>query len=73
MGDFNVRTGTVNDFVEIDHITRVDDVILPTNYLEDIILPIRNNVDEINEQRQNLLDFCIEAKLRVLNGRLIGQ
>ena len=41
--------------------------------MEDIILPIRNNVDEmINEQGQNLLDFCIEAKLRILNGRLIG-
>ena len=50
-GDFNARTGTLNDFAEFDHITRVDDEVLPTNYLEDIILPIHNNVDEIiNEQ-----------------------
>ena len=61
-----------NDFVEYDHIARIDDEISPTTYLENSILPIRNNVDEIiNEQGQNLLDFCNGSKLCILNGRLM--
>ena len=72
MGDFNARNGSLNDFVELDELSRpAHDCI--SNYLEDIILPSRQNVDQIvNNQRKYLLDTCIESKLRILNGRIIG-
>ena len=57
MGDFNARSGTLNKFVEFDHITRVDNEF--TNYLEDIILPICNNVDEIIMNKVKTLDFVL--------------
>lgn len=73
MGDFNARTGRLNDFVELDETTRLDYDLLPSNYLEDIDLPSRQNVDQIvNDQGKYLLDICIESKLRILNGRIFG-
>lgn len=45
MGDFNARTGTLNDFVEFDQISWVDSDLLPSNYSEDTNLPLRQNVD----------------------------
>ena len=41
--------------------------------MEDLLLPKRFNIDKIiNEQGQHLLDLCIETRLRILNGRFIG-
>lgn len=73
MGDFNARTGSLNDFVELDQLSRVDNDLLPSNYTEDIDLPFRENVDQIvNDQGKQLLHMCIESKLRILNGRILG-
>ena len=73
MGDFNARTGVANDYIELDHICQADEGILPSDYLEDSLLPKRFNIDQIiNEQGQHLLDLCIEAKLRILNRRFVG-
>ena len=67
MGDFNARTGIADDFIELDHICQADEAILPSDYLEDLLLPKRFNVDKIiNEQGQHLLDLCIETRLRIL-------
>ena len=72
IGDLNARTGSLIDFVELDELSRPDHDLLPSNYLEDIILPSRQNVDQIvNDQGKYLLDTCIESKLRILNGRII--
>ena len=73
MGDFNARTGSANDHVELDEITDLDYDLLPSNYLADINIPHRQNLDQIvNEQGMLLLEFCIETKLRILNGRIFG-
>ena len=73
MGDFNARTGVLNDYVELDETARLDLDLLPSDYLEDIVLPTRLNVDQIvNDQGKYLLDMCIESKLRILNGRILG-
>ena len=46
---------------------------LPRNYELDIIRSVRNNQDtSVNEHGQQLLDLCIETKLRNLNGRTRG-
>ena len=43
---------------------------LPQDYKIDSITSIRNNHDiSINDYVQQLLDLCIAAKLRILNGR----
>ena len=74
MGGFNARTGTLNEFVELDQLSHVECDLLPSHYLEDTGLPFRQNVDKvINDQGKQLLDTCIESKLRILNGRMIGE
>ena len=47
MGDLNARTGSINDFAELVELSRPDHDLLPSSYLEDIILPSRQNVDQI--------------------------
>lgn len=36
MGDFNARTGTLSDFIELDSLSKAENDLFPTNYLEDI-------------------------------------
>ena len=73
MGDFNARTGIPNDYVELDNIGRPVNGLLPQSYSEDKVLPKRYNIDRnTNVQGQTLLDLCIESKLRMLNGRIMG-
>ena len=46
---------------------------LPQDYELDTIRSIRNNQDtSVNEYGQQLLNLCIETKLRILNGRTRG-
>ena len=47
MGDFNARTGVANDFIESDHICQADEGTLPSDYLENLLLPKRFNIDKI--------------------------
>ena len=69
VGDLNARTGTLNDFIENDIFNpNTDDT-----YLTDINWSKRNNSDVIvNKQGKNILDTCISHRLRILNGRKIG-
>ena len=75
IGDFNSRTGQSPDYVLNDSTylnNFSDNYILPINYSVDQILK-RNNQDQIcNAQGTNLLHLCIAAKLRILNGRYVG-
>ena len=72
-GVFNARTGTLNDFVELEQISNVDIDLLPSNYLEDVNLPFRKNVDQrVNDQGKQLSDTCIESKHRILYGGMMG-
>jgi hypothetical protein len=75
MGDYNSRTSTLIDYVELDgNINGTDHInLLPETYTNDIKLKSRNNSDkEINEQGKNLIDLYIETKLSILNGRIDG-
>jgi hypothetical protein len=75
MGDYNSRTSTLIDYVELDgNINGTDHInLLPETYTNDIKLKSRNNSDkEINEQGKHLIDLCIETKLRMLNVRNDG-
>ena len=57
MGDFNARTGTLNDFIELDETCDSDNNLLPPDYTADIV---RNNtVTFVNEPRQ--ANLCLRA------------
>ena len=69
-GDFNSRIGVQSDFITEGE---KDLNYLPQGYQLDCILSNRNNKDpSMNEYGRQLLDLCIETKLRVLNGRVRG-
>ena len=69
-GDLNKRIGTQNDFIVEN---KKDLNYLPQDYELDTIRSVRNNQDtSVNEYGQQLLDLCIETKLRILNGRTRG-
>ena len=70
LGDFNARTGTLNDFIEND----ADDFLtIHSTYNRDTHCPKRNNADyTINKVGREILRLCIGNRLRILNGRLTG-
>ena len=52
---------------------RKKDLNLPQRYGLDLIMPPKNNKDlSMNKYERQLLDLCIEAKHRVLNGGARG-
>ncbi|CAG2210414.1 unnamed protein product [Mytilus edulis] len=75
IGDFNSRTSSHPDFIENDDPDLFNihsQNILPQNYDVDQFLK-RNNQDKIlNAQGNNLLELCLSSRLRILNGRYIG-
>ena len=72
-GDFNCRTGEHADHIINDTLfNRADNNILPETYTCDKEL-VRKNCDKtINSQGKLLLETCIGTKLRILNGRFLG-
>lgn len=69
-GDFNARTGNQLDYIAGDNsrYIPVDD-----KYIEDIGIPFRRSQDlKIDDRGKRLLDLCISARLRILNGRTLG-
>ena len=74
MGDFNARTGLNADFIENDSTNPNDLPNLPDFYQPD--KPIQNRLSQdgsrICEYGKNLIDLCISAGLRILNGRTLG-
>ena len=75
IGYFNSRIAKLPDFIENDSLDLNDlneNNLLPDDYLVDQHIP-RNNEDLVlNIQGKNLLDLCMSARLRILNGRFIG-
>ena len=72
MGDFNSRTGNLNDFD--DNFIPVDDSI--NSMLFDncnLQIPEKNNRDvKINKYGKQLINMCIDNDLKICNGRLSG-
>ena len=69
-GDFHSRIGTTTDFIAED---RKDLDFLPESYELDTLTTHRNNEDvSLNSYGEQLIQFCIASKLRVLNGRTRG-
>jgi hypothetical protein len=75
IGDFSSRTGQNPDFIEKDssQINDFDGVdLLPPDYVTDTELKRINQDFIINSYGTNLLDLCLSSRLRILNGRFLG-
>ena len=71
IGDFNAHTGRAADFITSD-----SDAVYATyddHYSPDYTCDTRNSEDEIICRRgRELLELCIQSKMRILNGRMLG-
>ena len=71
-GDFNARTGTMSDFI-VENNKEIHTLNLPDNYCIDELKNVRNNQDHItNAYGGHLVDFCISTKMKIMNGRTLG-
>ena len=71
LGDFNARTGRGKDFV-YDDVRQTDDDL--DFYEVDKINITRNSMDKSNvcSRGRKLLEICVASRIRILNGRCIG-
>ncbi|CAG2231450.1 unnamed protein product [Mytilus edulis] len=75
IGDLNARTGQRADFIvnDSDHINNFDGFdLLPENYITDSEININNQDTSVNTVGTKLLDLCLSSRLRLLNGRFLG-
>ena len=71
-GDFNARTGVLPDYIHENH-KDINFLNLPESYNIDKFTKTRNNQDlHINSYGEKLIDVTISTKLRILNGRTLG-
>ena len=71
-GDFNGRVGNMQDFIEEDE-DDLELLNLPPNYQIDRYKRLRNNQDEHkNTYGEKLIELAISSKMKILNGRTIG-
>jgi exonuclease III len=71
MGDFNARTGTLDDYDNDSNV--VDGLHVPETSVGVDYLPSRQNCDQIiNTRGKLLLELCQATEHRILNGRFIG-
>ena len=70
MGDLNARTATVNDFIVNDTDEFID---TDPDYLIDKQIEERMSQDNIiNSRGRQLIDTCVQSRLRILNGGCVG-
>ena len=65
-GDFNARTGEQPDYVVLDSDMYVP---LPPEYCADTPITRASQDTSMNSYGKKLLDLCISAGLRIVNGK----
>ena len=71
-GDFNARTGILRDYIYEDESDKTF-ISLPDEYEIDQFTRKRNNQDiHTSSYGEKLVDFSISTKMRILNGRTLG-
>ena len=70
VGDFNARTNTQKDFISNDSGRDIETI----HYNPDLNLLSRVSADKVATctRGKRLLDLCISARLRIVNGRCVG-
>ena len=69
LGDLNSRVGNLVDYVENDYFNRHVN-LLPDDYNYDVPLLRSSRDSVINTYGRNLIDFCKESRLHILNGSI---
>ena len=70
-GDLNARSDSEPDFIQNN--SYGDHVPVNEDYECDIIQEKRNSYDnKLDTRGKQLLEFCVTTKMRILNGRVIG-
>ncbi|CAG2205936.1 unnamed protein product [Mytilus edulis] len=75
IGDFNSRTAMKADYIEndSDEINNFDGIdLLPESYITDIDIRRVNQDSTLNTLGNKLLELCSSSRLRILNGRFLG-
>jgi hypothetical protein len=75
MGDINAHINQdEQDYIVNDSDHVLDNICLPLIYVSDKIQTFQNTelYQNTNEHRNNIVDLCNDAKLRILNGRTIS-
>ncbi|CAG2209254.1 unnamed protein product [Mytilus edulis] len=69
-GDFNARVAVDVDFIPNDNCSK----FMPDeHYIEDVPCTTRESQDQVRCNRgKSLIDLCIQSRLRILNGRTLG-
>jgi hypothetical protein len=71
LGDLNARTGNEQDFVSNDRDDRLD--VHEDSYVHDVVTCKRTSLDlKCNKYGRELTQLCKSCKLRILNGRSLG-
>ena len=75
LGDFNSRTGRLQDYIAVDDVTTEltglnDDIIPLPDDLVNVDLKRVNEDYGINKNGKQLIDFCKQQNIRILNGRV---
>lgn len=69
-GDLNARTGHEPDFIQGDNNT---DITSDFDYTVDKEICARQSLDRVvNTRGKEILDICVSAQMRILNGRKVG-
>ncbi len=71
LGDFNAKIGNLNDYVIQDDNVHVNSLIF-NDYVSDDDNVRNSQLETINNYGTQLIDLCFSSKLRILNGRFIG-
>ena len=70
-GDLSARLGKENDYIPLDSASHIP--VFNDCYDIDIAVNDRNSQDTIVDARgRDMIDICIGNKLRILNGRTLG-
>ncbi|CAC5395242.1 unnamed protein product [Mytilus coruscus] len=71
-GDFNARTGNLEDFISNNDDDYNDYVPVPEEYESNKIKQSRLSNDKSCSRGKELLNMCISSRIRILNGRTFG-
>ena len=72
-GDFNARTGSLEDFICTEALSRHVQELQPETPIVDVAVPARANMDTTtNVFGTQLLDLCRSSGLLIMNGRTRG-
>ena len=69
-GDFNARTGNLEDFIQMDDDNDVYDI--QSNFMADCVHKRHSSDKVVQKYGRKLVEICIDDNMYILNGRTLG-